>query len=451
MMRSSTYRFRCGILCCTCLFLGSWPIAALAADEPPSDWIDPATGHRIIRLSREPGTSSLYFHQNPYTDRGDKLFVTITAPRQGRDGAGGTILATIDLTTLGTAPAKIEKITEGFFSASHVVGKKSRSVYYTRFETIDGAPVAKVFATHLDTRETREIGKLPPGRGGSGLAINSDETLLGGSFVDGRAALPSRPTETAQESRPTDRLASRLAQKLPMKLYTMEIKTGEVKAFAPSTDWLNHVQFSPTDPKLMMYCHEGPWHEVDRVWTVRVDGGEPRLMHPRTMPYEIAGHEFFGYDGHMVWYDLQTPRSSKFWLAGVNLDTDERIRYALERASWSVHYNQSHDGKLFAGDGGGPDSVANRTPLPNPRPLDPPGNGQWIYLFRPQNSFETLDVSGENVKIGKFAVEKLVNLSKHNYKLEPNVTFSPDNKWIIFRSNMHGPTHVYAAEIAKSK
>ena len=44
-----------------------------------------------------------------------------------------------------------------------------------------------------------------------------------------------------------------------------------------------------------------------------------------------------------------------------------------------------------------------------------------------------------------------MDLSKHNYSLEPNVTFTPDNRWIIFRSNMHGPTHTYAVEIAKPK
>jgi len=118
--------------------------------------------------------------------------------------------------------------------------------------------------------------------------------------------------------------------------------------------------------------------------------------------------------------------------------------------NWSVHYNQSHDGKLYAGDGGGPGSVANRTPFPESRPFDTPQNGQWIFLFTPQlGEPETMKVGDETVKIGHFAVEKLVDLSKHNYELEPNLTFSPDNKWIIFRSNMHGPTHVYAVEIAK--
>jgi oligogalacturonide lyase len=30
------------------------------------------------------------------------------------------------------------------------------------------------------------------------------------------------------------------------------------------------------------------------------------------------------------------------------------------------------------------------------------------------------------------------------------VTFTADGKWIVFRSNMHGPTYVYAVEVAGS-
>jgi len=41
-------------------------------------------------------------------------------------------------------------------------------------------------------------------------------------------------------------------------------------------------------------------------------------------------------------------------------------------------------------------------------------------------------------------------MGKHDYRLEPNVTFSPDMKWIVFRSNMLGPVHVFAVEIAKA-
>lgn len=30
---------------------------------------------------------------------------------------------------------------------------------------------------------------------------------------------------------------------------------------------------------------------------------------------------------------------------------------------------------------------------------------------------------------------------------EPNVTFTPDGRWLVFRSNMHGAPHVYAVEV----
>ena len=46
---------------------------------------------------------------------------------------------------------------------------------------------------------------------------------------------------------------------------------------------------------------------------------------------------------------------------------------------------------------------------------------------------------------------RLVNLKNHNYSLEPNGRFSPDDKWLIFRANMlGGVSHVYAVEVKKA-
>jgi oligogalacturonide lyase len=400
--------------------------------EPPRDWIDPATGAHVIRLSDAPGSGSFYFHQNGYTaDGGTLVFST-------RDG-----LSAVDLKT-----HRITAVVEG--RVDHVVvGKKTRQVFYMKGDV--------VYVTHLDTHVTRAIVTRAELRSGSGFAVNADETLLAGSYVkggqpppsapapappvtsaaNGAAAKPTTPAATtsgvatvtsgntapppaappSQESS----LERRWAERLPMALYTIEIATGTVKSFHDSTDWLNHVQFSPTDPGLLMFCHEGPWHKVDRIWTIRTDGSGLRKMHTRTMDMEIAGHEFFSQDGTTVWYDLQTPKSKEFWLAGVVLATNQAIRYRVAREHWSVHYNVSPDGTRFAGDGGGPASVAA------------PGNGQWIYLFTPKD--------------GVLQARKLVNLEKHDYHLEPNVTFTPDGKWIVFRSNMFGPSQVYAVEV----
>jgi oligogalacturonide lyase len=49
--------------------------------------------------------------------------------------------------------------------------------------------------------------------------------------------------------------------------------------------------------------------------------------------------------------------------------------------------------------------------------------------------------------------ERLVNLAKQNYyggDGEPNVSLTPDGKWVVFRANIHGPVQVYAVEVAKA-
>lgn len=376
------------------LFGGAAPLDAQppASKEPPREWVETATGHRVIRLSNEPGTSSFYFHQNGFTATGDKLVVST------RNG-----LAVLDWKT-----REIKPLVEGR-ALGVVVGKKTRQVYYIQ----NGA----VRTTNVDSGKTRVIVELPAEiRGGAGLAINADETLVGGSFVERGLTKVSAPPV-----RRGGGLEARWAAHLPMRLYTVRIKDGDIKTFHPSKEWLNHVQFSPTDPTLLMFCHEGPWHKVDRIWTIHTDGSGLRKIHTRHMDMEIAGHEFFSPDGKIIWYDLQTPKSKEFWLAGRVLASEETIKYRVAREHWSVHFNASPDGKLFAGDGGGPRSVAA------------PGNGQWIYLFTPRD--------------GKLEAEKLVDLSRHDYRLEPNVFFSPDGQWIVFRSNMHGATHVYAVSV----
>jgi len=391
---------------------------ATSAQELPREWIDPDTGHRIVRLSDEPGSASLYFHQNAYTPDGEKLIITTPSG-----------LATINLKT-----RVIEKVVDGRVNVI-ITGKKTGDIYYTK--------TGVIYATNLKTKATRGVAKLPPRA--SVASVNADETLLAGIIDEG----PPPPTATPGAAPRGDNypgkgemMERRLAERRPLRLITINTSSGEVKTLLKGTDWYNHIQFSPTDPNLLMFCHEGPWHKVDRTWTIKTDGSALTQIHHRTMNMEIEGHEFFSGDGKWIWYDLQTPKSQVFWLGGYQVSTGERIWYHLERSEWSVHFNVSPDGTLFAGDGGGPDSVAA------------PGNGQWIYLFRPEIVADKTDGVWPNqkefVKPGYFKAEKLVNLAKHNYRLEPNVTFTPDQKWIVFRSNMLGPTHVFAVEIAKA-
>ena len=393
-----------------------------SASDPPTDWVDPDTGHRVLRLSTEPGSASLYFHQNAYTPNGQKLIITTP-----------TGLATVDLKTRA-----LESVVTGRANVV-VTGRRTGDVYYVQ----DGT----VCAARVDTRATRQIGRLPPG--GSVGTLNADETLLAGALMEGDGGSSRAPRKAGPDADSLSRadaievrLNNRLEERRPMALFTMSTATGEVQTLYRSTDWLNHFQFSPTDPTLLMFCHEGPWHRVDRIWTIRTDGSRRTKVHTRTMNMEIAGHEFWSADGRTIWYDLQTPRGEDFWVAGFEVETGRRLWYHLERDAWSVHFNVSADGTLFAGDGGDELMVAHAR------------DGKWISLFRPQ---ATPDVAGiqapdaqELIRPGRFEVERLVNMSRHDYGLEPNVTFTPDGKWVVFRSNMFGPTHVFAAEVEKA-
>jgi len=355
-----------------------WIALALAASvcvaaELPTEWIDKDTGHRVIRLSKDDGTQSLYFNQNAYTADGKKLIVTT----QG----GG--ISTIDLAT-----RELKPLVAGPVSVL-VAGHKSGEVYYTKRPGGGrgrGPAETAVFATNVNTGATREVVKLPPGR--SVATLNADETLLAGTYVDGvdtpapaTSRLPGADARFGQpnyeavglDGKPmtyADAKDLRLHNTLmatragaPRVLFTINTKTGETKELVREHEWINHLQFSPTDPTLIMFCHEGTWHEVDRVWTVRTDGSELKKLHTRTMNMEIAGHEFFSADGRMIWYDLQTPRGQDFWLAGYEVATGKRTWYHLQRNEWSVHFNVSNDGSLFAGDGGDNEMVARAPDL----------------------------------------------------------------------------------------
>ncbi len=400
------------------LFSWLFALVATAQQAPPKEWIDPDTGHRIVRLTEEPGIASLYFNQNSYTPDGKSMIFTTPS----------------GISVLDLATRQAKQVVSGRVRVI-MTGHKTRSVFYIQ----DNA----VYSANLDTLVTRRIAGLPTK--GSISTVNADETLLAGTYEESPGARPGTAANGDQQIHPLDQpvnkgqmMEQRLAARIPLALFTVDTRTGETKVLHRATDWLNHLEFSPTDPTLLMLCHEGPWHKIDRIWTIRTDGTQLTKIHSRTMEMEIWGHEFWSHDGGTIWFDLQTPRGEDFWLAGVNVKTKERTQYHLQRNEWSIHFSVTADGSLFCGDGGDPGQVARAT------------DGQWIYLFRPEARKDEGLTDASFVKTGVLRGEKLVNMAKHNYRLEPNVTFTPDQKWVVFRSNMFGPTYTFAVEVAKA-
>jgi oligogalacturonide lyase len=395
---------------------------------PPKSWIDPATGHRVVRLTDEPDSASFYFNVNAYTPDGKEM--VYTTPNG---------IYAMDLATW-----KTRQVVQGRVHAIEV-GHKTPSIFYIKPQD------RTLWVTNIDTGATRKLAAMPPR--GSVVTINADETLAAGTYIEGTAGQDynqpppgahggdrqnSQAINMLQPLNKGEMMQRRLAARLPLVLFVIDLRTGKLRPLLHSRDWINHLLFSPSDAHLLMYCHEGPWQKVDRIWTIHTDGTHNTLIHKRTMFMEIAGHEFWAPDGKTIWYDWQYPKGEDFWLEGYTVATGRTIAYHMQRDEWGIHFNVTRDGSLFCDDGGDPGQVARSK------------NGEWIELLHPQLITGDGINQPDFIQPGVFHAEHLVNMSRHNYRLEPNVSFTPDQKWIIFRSNMFGPTYVFGVEVAKA-
>src|SRR6476469_2054966 len=133
----------------------SWLMAttialALTASQSQDklEWIDPDTGHRIVRLTDTAGGSTLYFHDNAFSPEGDTLM--FNTPNG---------IAVVNVAKIGNAELKPELVAQG---RGGYFARRSRDIYFTNGNTIS--------AVDSETRRVREV---PHARG----LINADETL----------------------------------------------------------------------------------------------------------------------------------------------------------------------------------------------------------------------------------------------------------------------------------
>src|SRR5436190_15043023 len=81
------------------------------------DWIDPDTGHRIVRLTDAAGGSTLYFHDNAFSPEGGTLM--FNTPNG---------IAVVDVAKIGSPdvkPAIVGKGRGGYFA------RRRREIYFT--------------------------------------------------------------------------------------------------------------------------------------------------------------------------------------------------------------------------------------------------------------------------------------------------------------------------------
>ena len=229
---------------------------------PPRTWVDKDTGHWVIRLTDEPGSSGFYFNVNAYTP--DNKTMVFTAP----DGIHVMDMASRKTRLLVANPPSTASSSPGTArSGVHavVVGHKTNSVFYTQFDAATKS--STIYSANTDTGAVTKYAALPPGV--SIASINADETLAAATMNEKPTAAPeyganrvnppgTAPGPLVQPQNKGEMMEQRLAARTPLILFTINLQTGKMTTLLHSTDWVNHLLFSPTDPTLLMYCHEGP-------------------------------------------------------------------------------------------------------------------------------------------------------------------------------------------------
>jgi oligogalacturonide lyase len=377
------------------LALSSARLAIAQTPAPsPDEFVDPETHLRVVHLSRKPNARSgvIYFTYDSFTR--DSRFALIDDQFDDK----WRHLFNFDFQTMTQNPLVTDRLTQ-----DQVVAPKTGNLYYLADDA--------AWVVNIRGGNPRKIADVPAKWSpGSGFSVNADETLLLGASTDDGPP-PGTPPDKRTGGEQT------LAQHRPNVLFTINIKTGEEKVVHRINTWLGHVQFSPTDPDLLMYCHEGDWEAVDRIWIMRLSKGEPSILYKRTEPHEIVGHEFWAPDGKSIWFQQTFRDLKKDYLSGQDLDTGKLTQYAIPAGGNSIHDTWSPDGTFFVSDG-----IGKAT-----------DDDKYISMLIPDN--------------GKLKVVHLCSLKKNDYAIEPNPHVSPDNHWIMFTATLFGTPQAYAVEV----
>lgn len=372
----------------------------------PKEFRDPETGLRLLHLSRFPSNyaSVVYFTYNSFSADSQLSLIHAQYKAKWRH------LYTFDFAKMAAVPLVTDRLTQ-----NQVVVAKSGNVYYQA----DNA----AWVVPLKGGTPRKLCDLPERWSpGIGFTVNADETLLLGGSIDTETFVAA--TMSVGEVRNG-----------PNVLFTVNLKTGELKIIHRANAWLGHVQFSPTDPDLCMFCHEGNWERVDRIWFInpsksKIDDkgnvtSNARIAYHRTEPREIAGHEFWHPDGKTIWFQ-QSYRGRtvpSFHLTSMEVTTGKLTQYDIPKGFNGIHQTFSPDGSFLISDGTGKGET---------------GPDKYISKL-------TVPTDGSLVLKG----EHLVTMQANDYGVEPNPHVSPDNRWVTFTATIHGTPQAYAVELSK--
>ena len=119
------------------------------------------------------------------------------------------------------------------------------------------------------------------------------------------------------------------------RIQLIDIRRRRAEFVVQENQWLAHPQFRPRSRDLL-YCHEGPWGEVDaRLWLVGPGNRVPKNLRPRRGDEQL-GNEYWSGFGHEVCYVFYPDSSGRdATVRCVNTSTGrERVLSRCTKFGW---------------------------------------------------------------------------------------------------------------------
>ncbi|MCD6364877.1 MAG: PD40 domain-containing protein [Planctomycetes bacterium] len=364
---------------------------------------DPETGVMVERLSDDVGNTHHPYFTGPMITA-DGRYLLLSSDRSG----------SWQVCILDRSAGRIVQLTDGpdITHTTPCMDIERGIVYY-----LSGRCVRSV---HIDGSDVREHYQCPEGFSPSILSISSCGRYLAFSYREQMPA--STDTGKIYSSQ-----AERFFQHPRSVVIMLDLEQQDAKALYGENTQYSHVSISPTDPNIVLFCHEGPWHLLQRMWIVRADTLEvwPLLETQRLL--SKCGHEYFTDGGTVVtqYAERDNVRDELFRHANVLIEPDG----SNERRFWydgvqPMHVQTSHhDETLMIGDCG---PRANRS--------DKAG-AEWMSVIR---------LVGEKSEMTPLCRHSTSWTVQHSH---PHAVFWPDDKWVSFNSDRGGRCNAYRAEL----
>lgn len=392
---------------------------------------DPITGVEVLRLTDNKGTYDRpYFTTTQFSKdgrftifasdfTGTSVIKNPNAPAVGKIGFG-------ELFTLELQTGKITQVTQGeAIKMGHgchaLIAPSGQKAYYYSNEELK--------VVDLSTLESRQLMHIPFSYNFHSLSITNDGRYLAFTIVEEQNYLSRQFAEKNPVGNPTARESFFMQ---PRSLIIRYDTVKEAMHIVYGADRrMTHVSLKPDDGDIMLYCHEGPWELVQRMWVTRVNTDEHFPLIVQQKHLERVGHEFFTPAGRVgTQYSYRYRADMPFFLnADIYVDYDgkneERYYYPYARPA---HVSVNQDGTLGVGD---------RAEL----------------TAGMKDAGKMLSLIHYNSQTHKAEVSLLCRHGASGRKsAHVHPVFTPDGKNIVFTSDMEGAINIYmvAADTQKA-